>query len=505
MGFQKAKMVLDRDFRIGQIDPRIYGSFIEHLGRAVYGGIYQPNHPCADEAGFRRDVLELVRELDVPIIRYPGGNFVSRFNWEDSVGPVSERPHQLELAWRSLETNEIGLNEFYKWAQKANSNVMMAVNLGTRGIQDACNLLEYCNHTSGSRFSDLRIKNGYEEPLNIKTWCLGNEMDGPWQIGHKLPDEYGRLAVETAKAMKIIDPNIELVSCGSSSAEMPTFPEWEATTLDHTYDAVDYISLHQYFDNRENDAENYLAKSIEMDRFIKTVVSTCDYVKAKKRSKKTINLSFDEWNVWFHSNQLDNDIMRNHPWQKAPSLLEDVYTFEDALMVGCLLITLLKHADRVKIACMAQLVNVIAPIMTDSNGGAWRQTIFYPYLHVSKYGRGVSLQSLIFSPKYDSKDYTDVPMIESAAVFNEEKQEVTIFAVNRSVSETLTLECNVESFEGYHLLEHIVLESEDLKAVNTLGSSSVAPHCGGVSAMDSGILTSTLHKASWNVIRLVHN
>jgi Alpha-L-arabinofuranosidase len=505
MNFGNAKMVLDKDYQIGPVDPRIYGSFIEHLGRAVYGGIYQPGHPSADENGSRRDVLELVRELNVPIIRYPGGNFVSRFNWEDSVGPAADRPHQLELAWRSLETNEVGLNEFAEWARNADSSVMMAVNLGTRGIQDACNLLEYCNHPSGSKYSDLRIRHGYKNPLGIKTWCLGNEMDGPWQIGHKLPVEYGRLAVETAKAMKLIDPTIELVSCGSSSAEMPTFPEWEATTLGHTYDAVDYISLHQYFENRENNTENYLAKSLEMDRFIKTVVSTCDYVKAKKRSKKTINLSFDEWNVWYHSSEKDNEIMRDHPWQKAPPLLEDAYTFEDALMVGCLLITLLKHADRVKIACMAQLVNVIAPIMADPEGGAWRQTIFYPFLHASRYGRGVSLQPVISSPKYDSKDFTDVPMIESAAVYNEEKQEVTIFAVNRSLIEDLTLECNVQSFAGYRVAGHIVLENPDLQAVNTLESSPVVPHDSGSSVLDGGMLTSMLHKTSWNVIRLVHS
>ena len=504
MGLRNVKMVLDKAYRIGSIDPRIYGSFIEHLGRAVYGGIYQPGHPSADENGFRRDVLDLVRELDVPIIRYPGGNFVSGFDWEDSVGPVGDRPHRLDLAWKSLETNEIGLNEFSEWAKKAGSSVMMAVNLGTRGIREACSLLEYCNHPSGSKYSDLRIRHGHPEPLNIRTWCLGNEMDGPWQIGHKLPEEYGRLAAETAKAMKIIDPGIELVSCGSSNPDMPTFPDWEATTLGHTYDSVDYVSLHQYFSNEENDTENFLAKSLEMDRFIRTVVSTCDYVKAKKRSKKTLNLSFDEWNVWFHSRKTEEEIKRDHPWNKAPALLEDAYTFEDALMVGCLLITLLRHADRVRMACMAQLVNVIAPIMTSPTGGAWRQTIFYPYLHASKYGRGISLQPVLSCPKYDTKDFTDVPLLESAAVFNEEKQEVSIFAVNRSLLDDAAFTCDVRSFEGYRLAGHTVLESPDLKAVNTLENSPVAPRESGASSLDGGILTSTLHKASWNVIRLVH-
>lgn len=289
---RKAKMVLDKEFQIAPIDKRIYGSFIEHLGRAVYKGIYQPGHPSADEDGFRKDVMELVKELDVPIIRYPGGNFVSNFFWEDSVGPVEERPHRLELAWRSLEKNEIGLNEFSKWAKKVNSDVMMAVNLGTRGIADACNLLEYCNHPSGTKYSDLRIRHGVKDPHNIKVWCLGNEMDGPWQIGHKTMEEYGRLAEETAKAMRLIDPDIELVSCGSSNLDMPTFPDWEAVTLSHTYDYVDYISMHQYYGNRDNDSNDFLAQSDDMDTFIRTVIATCDYVKAEKTQQKSHEFKF---------------------------------------------------------------------------------------------------------------------------------------------------------------------------------------------------------------------
>lgn len=503
MGINKAKMVVDKEFEIGKIDSRIYGSFIEHLGRAVYNGIFEKGHKTADEEGFRKDVMDLVKELQVPIVRYPGGNFVSGYNWEDGVGPISERPHRLELAWRSLETNEIGLNEFASWAKKVDTEIMMAVNLGTRGIADACNILEYCNHEGGTYYSDLRKKHGVEKPHNIKTWCLGNEMDGPWQIGHKTADEYGRLAVETAKAMKLIDPTIELVSCGSSNTGMPTFPQWEATTLEHTYDAVDFISLHQYYGNKDNDTADYLALSLDMDHFIKTVIATCDYIKAKKRSKKTINLSFDEWNVWFHSNQSDEDTMKNKPWQKAPALLEDAYTFEDALLVGCMLITFIKHSDRVKMACLAQLVNVIAPIMTQNDGPAWKQTIYYPYLHASQYGRGIALQPVINSPKYDSKNFTDVPYIESVAVYNEEKEEVTIFAVNRHLEEGITLECDCRSFEGYRVKEHIVLENEDLKATNTFSTQVVVPKNVGNSKLEDGMLFATLNKASWNVIRLV--
>ena len=291
---KQAKMIIDKAFKVSEVDKRIYGSFIEHLGRAVYDGIYQPGNPLSDEDGFRTDVLNMVKELNVPIVRYPGGNFVSNFFWEDSVGPVEERPVRLELAWRSLEQNKIGLNEFSKWLKKADADMMMAVNLGTRGVADACNLLEYCNHPGGTKYSDLRIKHGVKDPHNVKVWCLGNEMDGDWQIGHKTMHEYGRLSQETAKAMKLIDPTIELVSCGSSNLDMPTFPEWEATTLGYNYDYVDYVSLHQYYGNLNNDTADFLALSDDMDKFIRSVIATCDYVRAKKRGKKNINLSFDE-------------------------------------------------------------------------------------------------------------------------------------------------------------------------------------------------------------------
>lgn len=498
----KASMIVDKDYQIAEVDRRIYGSFIEHLGRAVYGGIYEPGHPEADEQGFRKDVLELVRDLQVPIVRYPGGNFVSGYNWEDGVGPVEERPRRLELAWRTVEPNEVGTNEFAEWAKKADTEVMMAVNLGTRGIDAARNLLEYCNHPGGSYWSDLRKQHGYQDPHNFKVWCLGNEMDGPWQIGHKTAEEYGRLAVETAKVMRGLDPSIELVACGSSHSKMPTFPEWERTVLEHSYEAVDYISLHQYFGNPEKDTANYLAKSLDMDQFIRTVIATCDYVKAKKRSKKTIHLSFDEWNVWYHSHAQDRQL---EPWSVAPPQLEDVYNFEDALLVGCMLITFLKHADRVKMACMAQLVNVIAPIMTENGGEAWKQTIYYPYLHASKYGRGVALQPIIHSPKYDSKDFTDVPYLESTAIYNEESDEVTIFAVNRNLTDELLFECDLRSFEGYRLIEHLVLAHDDVNAVNTKNNEQVAPHNRGQSSYSDGKLESVLPKASWNVIRLGKN
>jgi alpha-N-arabinofuranosidase len=495
----KGKMIIHREFSIGDVDKRIYGSFIEHLGRAVYSGIYEPGHKEADELGFRKDVIGLVRELDVPIVRYPGGNFVSGYNWEDGVGPVERRPVRQDLAWMTLEPNKIGTNEFVQWARRAGTGVMMAVNLGTRGPDAARNLVEYCNFPKGTAWSDLRRSHGYDAPHNIKLWCLGNEMDGPWQICHRSAAEYGRVAAEAAKVMKWTDPSIELVACGSSNARMPSFGSWESEVLDHVYDHVDYVSLHIYFGNRDNDTPNFLGKSLEMDSFIKTVTGICDLAKAKKQSKKTVNLSFDEWNVWFHSNDADRSIEK---WTVAPPQLEDIYTMEDALVAGCMLITLLKNADRVKVACLAQLVNVIAPIMTEKGGKAWRQSIFYPFMHASKYGRGTVLRCPVTSEKYDSREYSDISYLETVAVHDDAKEALTIFAVNRNLSEALDLEAGIHGFDGYRFIEHISLHNPDLKAANSAQGEKVRPAAAAGGTFDGSVFKTTLPPASWNVIRL---
>jgi alpha-L-arabinofuranosidase len=496
----KIRVRLDKEYERGVVDDRLYGSFIEHLGRAVYGGMYEPGHPTADAEGFRGDVLDLVRELRVPIVRYPGGNFVSAYNWEDGVGPAASRPRRIDLAWKSVEPNTVGVNEFAAWARKANTEVLMAINLGTRGIDAARSLLEYCNHPGGTYWSDLRKSHGVAKPHDFRLWCLGNEMDGPWQTGHKTAVEYGRVAAETARAMKQYDPTLQLVACGSSHMGMPTFPEWEATVLDHCYDNVDYISLHTYFANVENDIGTFLARSVGMDRYIETVVSACDLVQAKKRSRKRVDLSFDEWNVWFHSREQDR---KQEPWTVGPPLLEDIYTMEDALVVGCMLNSLIRHADRVKIACLAQLVNVIAPIMTANGGPAWRQTIYYPFLHASLYGRGTSLQVVSDSPAYENATFGTVPWLDATAVRNDAAGELTVFAVNRSASEEIALEARLAGFEDYTVAEHLVLRNDDLKAVNTKAKpDAVVPAAAKGAKAEKGALNATLPRHSWNVLRL---
>ena len=498
---KQAKIILDKDYRVSRVDERLFGSFIEHLGRAVYGGIYEPSHPLADDLGFRTDVIEAVKKLGVPIVRYPGGNFVSGFHWEDSVGPVASRPKRLDLAWFTTETNEVGLHEFARWADRAGAEMMYAINLGTRGPEQARDIVEYANHRGGSKFSDLRIANGKKDPFNIKVWCLGNEMDGPWQMGRKTAGEYGHIANEAAKMMKWVDPSIEVVACGSSSSEMPTFGSWELDMLDQCYDNIDYVSLHRYYGNPTGDTPGFLARTMDMDDFIHSVTSICDAVKGKKHSKKQVNLSFDEWNVWYHSNEQDKEIWKREKWGRALPLLEDIYNFEDALLVGSMLLTLLRNADRVKIACLAQLVNVIAPIMTRNGGGCWAQTIYYPFMHASQYGRGTVLKAVVQSPVYDCSDYEGVPTIDTAATLSDDGS-VTVFCVNRDLSEPCLLDLDLRSFGDLRMTDHIVLHHDDVKAINTEENPfNVAPATLPLTELDSGRAEIPIPPLSWNVLR----
>ena len=492
----KARLRVDsRTF--SAIDPRLFGSFVEHLGRVVYGGIYEPGHAEANAEGFRTDVMDLVRALGVSVIRYPGGNFVSGYRWEDGVGPVSNRPRRLDLAWHSVEPNQIGLNEFMTWAKLVGSEVMAVVNLGTRGVDAARNLVEYANHPKGTYWSDLRREHGVDEPHGIKLWGLGNEMDGPWQIGHKTAEAYGQLANEAGKAMKWVDPTIELVATGSSNPQMATFPEWDRTVLETVYDTADYLSLHVYYGNADQDTPNFLALSQNLDHYIQDAVATADYVRAKRRSKKRMDLSVDEWNVWFHSH---HDALPKD-WTVGEPRLEDIYTLEDALLVGSLLMTLLRHADRVKIACLAQLVNAIAPIMTVPGGASWRQTIYFPFEHVSRWGRGEVLWADVDAPTYATRQFDHVPYLDALPVLDRQKGMLTVFAVNRSLDQPLTLAMDLSSVHPGPSVSHLVLTGESAQATNGADREQVAPQSQGDLPLAGGRLDVHLPPLSWNVFR----
>jgi alpha-N-arabinofuranosidase len=499
-----ALLTLDPHFTVGTVNRRLFGSFVEHLGRCVYDGIYEPDHETADADGFREDVLELVRELGVSTIRYPGGNFVSGFRWEDAIGPKEDRPARVDLAWHSTETNHVGIDEFAGWLEKAGSELMYAVNLGTRGIQEALDVLEYANVRSGTKLSDARVANGRVEPYGVKMWCLGNEMDGPWQLGHRNAEDYGKIASQTAKAMRQLDPSVELVVCGSSSAQMSTFGSWEHTVLEHTYEDVDYISCHAYYEEIDGDTGSFLASSVNMDHFIESVVATADAVGAELKSKKKINISFDEWNVWYVSRYHNVDKITDiESWPIAPRLLEDSYSVLDAVVVGNLLISLLKHADRVTSASLAQLVNVIAPIMTEPGGATWRQTTFFPFAITSRLAQGAALEVKLESDTYDTKVYGEVATVDAVATFDAESGKTAIFLVNRNQDAPTTVTIDVSHLGDVSIAETHTLADDDIYAANTLADQErVGLKANDSARIEGGKLTIELPAVSWTAIAL---
>jgi alpha-N-arabinofuranosidase len=499
-----ASFSLDPAFTIAPVSRRTFGSFVEHMGRCVYTGIYEPGHPTADADGFRADVLALVRELGVSVVRYPGGNFVSGYRWEDGIGPVADRPVRRDLAWHSLETNEIGVDEFMRWAGKAGVEVMYAVNLGTRGVQEALDVHEYLNHPDGTRLAELRQANGAPKPYGVKMFCLGNEMDGAWQTGHKTAHEYGRLAVETARALRSAEPGLELIACGSSSSSMPTFAAWEAEVLELAYDAVDFISAHAYYELVDGDMASFLASAVDMDHFVHSVVATADSVGARLKSKKRLNISFDEWNVWYLREFEARRDPESTDWPVAPRVIENCYTVADAVVVGNLLISLLRNSDRVTAACQAQLVNVIAPIRTEPGGPAWRQTIFHPFAITSRLAKGEVLRVEPRCPTYETERFGAVATLDAVATYDADSGDVTVFLVNRDQSQTAALTVPVTSFgTALRVVESWTLADENLMAANIVDAPDrvVARPIGDAEVRD-GVLHATLPPVSWTAIRL---
>jgi alpha-N-arabinofuranosidase len=461
------RVYLDTRRTVAPLDRNLFGSFLEHLGRAIYEGIYDPGSKLSDSNGFRKDVMDELRQMGVPIIRYPGGNFVSGYNWLDGVGPKQDRPRVLDKAWNAINTNQFGTNEFMAWCKATGTLPLMGLNLGTGTPEEAAALVEYCNVDKGTKWSDLRRKHGFAEPYKVKHWCLGNEMDGPWQIGHMTATEYGLKAQDAARQMHYVDPSLQLIACGSSGPFMPTYLEWDREVLEQCYDYVDGLSLHRYFGNTPedtgNDSAKFLALNLSMDRQIAESLAVCDMVQGHKRSKKKLWLSFDEWNVWYRARS--GDAVNGHE-QEAPHLLEEVYNLEDALLVGGLVNTLMRNADRVKLACLAQLINVIAPIMTNANG-LLRQTIYYPYSWALQFARGSVLNLVVESPTYEVKEMGQVPYLDVAGTIDPENGKVSVFILNRDLSKGHTVELNWQDKAPARVLSSLLLTGDDLKASNT--------------------------------------
>jgi alpha-N-arabinofuranosidase len=465
------------------------------MGRAIYEGIYDPASPLSDGRGFRRDVLAALKELQPSIIRYPGGNFLSGYHWQDGVGPKDQRPRRRDLAWSSVESNQFGVDEFLAYCQELGTLPMLGVNMGTGTIEEAGALVEYANAPAGTAYADLRVRHGFAQPYRVKYWCLGNEMDGPWQIGHLEADEYARKAREAAKIMKWHDPSIRLILCGSSGTGMATYPEWDRVALETCYEQVDYLSLHYYAGNRAGDTPGYLGMARQFEDHLDTLAGALRYVKAKLRSKRDVYLSWDEWNVWY------KDQTMNGGWSEAPHLIEEVYNLEDALVVAQWMNVFLRRCDVLKIACLAQLVNIIAPILTRRDG-LLRQSTFYPFKLFSQNARGSALDVLVQSPLYETREYGAVPLLDVSASYDAEDGKSAVFIVNRSLKEAETANIEWQGWSPRNALRAYQVSGDDPKAANSFENpSAVVARELGETPIQEGRLTIQLPPLSLTVLK----
>lgn len=462
---------LHTKFTVDTVDPRIFGGFLEHMGRAVNDGVYNPKSVHADDLGCRKDVMAALRRLKFTAMRYPGGNFVSGYHWTDGVGPREKRPTTRDLAWQSIETNDFGTDEFAELARRMDWTPMMAVNLGTGTPEEARNWLEYCNIEGGSRWADMRRENGHEKPHNFKLWCLGNEMDGPWQIGHVPAENYAIAAQQTARMMKMCDPSIELVVCGSCAPELPTYLEWDRKVLEHCRDEVEYLSLHRYVGNEFDDTAEYLAVTNSIDLQIEATDSVCRSVHHTRKTKRRTYLSCDEWNVWYrarHGEHVDGK------GKFAPPLLEEIYNLEDALVAAGFLNSFIRHADSVKIANLAQIVNVIAPIFTRGDE-MFLQTIFYAIELYANRRTGTSLQTVVEGPGYETTRYGTVKSIDTSAILNGD--ELYVFLVNRSQTEEAEVQVKLADAAVTSFVDAEFITGKDPKAFNSFENPHRVQSC----------------------------
>jgi len=445
-----ARIKIDIERQIGDIDKMIYGNFTEHLGRCIYGGIYDPGSPFANKDGFRVDVIEATKKLNVSNVRWPGGNFVSSYHWEDGIGPKNKRPVRINLSWVKKEDNSFGTDEFINWCKEVKTEPYICVNMGTGTMEEACNWVEYCNVDSGTYYSDLRIKNGFRSPHNVKYWALGNEKDCDWHIGYKYPDDYGKFALETAKMMKAIDKNIKLVAGGSANYR-GDWIDWNRTVLKYLGKYVDYIALHNYSRNKNDDYYEFMASTDFAEKVIRVTEGIIKEELIKLNRKNPIYIAFDEYNVWSRTTVNED--------------LEEIYNLEDALVISSYLNVFIRNAHIVKIANLAQLVNVLAPICT-SEKGIWYQTIFYPLELFANNCFGKSIETFVDCPTYKLNG-SQVPYLDVSGVYNKAKNEIIVNVVNRHKDKPIITDIISQhgSFKGNAIIKEV--NGDNIKETNS--------------------------------------
>ena len=447
---------------ISDIDPKIYGNFLEHLGRCIEGGVFDEGSPLADANGYRRDVLDAARKMNVTLLRWPGGNFSSNYDWRDGIGPRDQRPRRLEMAWGTVESNRFGTHEFLQYAEMLGAEPYFCANLGTGTWQEAQQWVEYCNSAEDTAMTRLRKQNGRAQPWKVTYWGLGNEMDGPWQMGHRSAEDYGKFALEAAKLMKWTDPSVKLVAAGSSNfGPGSDWTGWNRTVLEYLKRHADYLSLHTYVGNRDNDFGEFLASSVELDNRTKTAEGIINAALSGEPGNHRIYIAWDEWNVWYRARGSK---------ERGRRILEEHYNLEDALVVATFLNSFLNHSHIVKIANMAQMVNVIAPIFT-SEKGMFLQTIYYPLQLFASNSRGKALELMVASPKYATKRFGDVAYLDTSAAYDQGT--LVLNVVNRHPSQAIEAEIQVEDKQFSGPVEVSEVNGPDIKAENSFDAATV--------------------------------
>lgn len=529
---KKASITLHPSYRIGEISPRLFGAFLEPIGSMVNGSMFNPKHPEADELGLRKDFIKGLKESGLPCVRLPGGNYVSGWNWKDSIGPKDQRKVNLDLAWHAIITNEVGHDEYLKWTERIGTEPLYTINLGTGNLNDARDIVEYTNFKGGTYWSDLRAKNGHKAPYGVKTWYLGNEMDGPWQVASwdKNPRGYGVLAHETSKAMKFVDPTIETIACVSSSPFLSHYPDWDMQVLQECYDTVDYISLHHYHSAPLGNTAGMLAGYQAFEDYISTEIALCDYLKTKLRVRKTMMLSLDEYGSFMRAakgahfgmngRQPANTFYDFDPNQQY--VLHDPDNWGNRRMpmgVGemtrtlgtmSVLLTMLRHADRVKIGCAT---GGLGDLCATSREHVWKGACHYPFTQLIQHAKGVALRPEVECEKYNVEGYAiddmnqyygfeNVDYIQAAAALNEEENEMTVFVLNADAEEAQDFTLDVRGFEGWKLAEHVLMNSEDPDAANSFeNQSALLPRNVVSTKCEKGIVSVALPCLSWNMFR----
>ncbi len=486
----EARIKIDVDRTIGEVDAHLFGNFAEHLGRMIYGGIYEEGSALSDPEGYRKDVMDAVKSLGVSVLRWPGGNFASGYNWTDGIGPKDQRPARLELAWNDLESNRFGTDEFLRYAERIGAEPYICVNLGLGTIDDARHWVEYTNEAKHTYWADQRRKNGRDAPYGVKLWGLGNEIDGPWQLGHKSAEEYALFALEAAKAMKAVDPKIKLVASGSSNyGANADWIGWNRTVLTTLRNQVDYISLHTYIGNQDNNLEKFLGRSQQIEQYIDVTAGLIKQAQSGQPAPRPITIAYDEWNVWY----------RAHNAEK----LEEVYNFEDALATGMFFNAFFRHADVVKMANLAQMVNVIAPIMTNKQG-LFLQTTYFPLVEFGKQRGNTALDVWSSGPTYSIDKRPALPYLDVSSTYDAKNGAIFLNVLNRNKDHDIAARIENEAGHLDSSMSIWEMNHADLKATHTFGDDKkVRPVTRTANAtLDRDGFTYTFPAHSLTILRL---